>query len=73
MTPETAEIVIKDLVKEMRRRLEQSAHIAKAAHACAVAGSPEKGIEIVSDLDEDLHEVDKLLGATLAVRRISKS
>ena len=73
MTPETAEIVIEDVVKGMRRRLEQAAHIAKAAHACAVAGSPEKGIEIVSDLDENLREVDKLLGATLAVRRISRS
>lgn len=73
MTPETAEIVIKDLVKGMRRRLEQAAHIAKAAHACAVAGSPQKGIEIVSDVGEDLREVDNLLGATLTVRRISKS
>jgi hypothetical protein len=73
MTPETGEIVIKDLVKGMRKRLEQAAHVAKAAHACAVAGSPEKGIEIVSDLGQDLREADKLLGATLAVSRISKS
>jgi hypothetical protein len=73
MTPETAEIVIKDLVKGMRKRLEQAAHMAKAAHACAASGSPEKGIEIVLDLGQDLREADKLLGATLAVSRISKS
>jgi hypothetical protein len=73
MTPETAEIVIKDLVKGMRKRLEQAAHMAKAAHACAASGSPEKGIEIVLDLGQNLREADKLLGATLAVSRISKS
>ncbi|MEA2875549.1 MAG: hypothetical protein QOF14_745 [Hyphomicrobiales bacterium] len=73
MTPETAEIVIKDLVRGMRKQLEHTAHIVKAAHACAMAGSPEKGIEIVSDLGQDLREVNKLLEATLAVSRISKS
>jgi hypothetical protein len=57
----------------MRRQLEQAAHIVKAAHACAMAGSPEKAIEIVSDLGQDLREVNKLLEATLAVSRISKS
>ena len=47
--------------------------MAKAAHACAASGSPAKGIEIVLDLGQDLREADKLLGATLAVSRISKS
>jgi hypothetical protein len=73
MTPETTEIVIKDLVKGMCKRLEQAAHITKAAYACAASGSPGKGIEIVSDLGQDLHEVDNLLGATLAVSRMSKA
>jgi tellurite resistance protein len=73
MTPETAEIMIKDLVKGMRKRLEQAAHMAKAAHACAASGSPEKGIEIVLDLGQDLREAENLLGAALAVNRISKS
>jgi hypothetical protein len=39
----------------------------------AVAGSPKRGIEIVSDLGEDLREAEQLLGATLAVSRISRS
>jgi hypothetical protein len=73
MTPETAGIVIKDLVKGMRKRLEQAAHMAKAAHACASSGSPKKGVEIVLDLGQSLREADKLLGAILAVSRIPKS
>jgi len=73
MTPEIAEIVIKDLVKGMRKKLEQAAHLAKAAHGCAMAGSPDKGIEIVSDLGQDLRDANKLLEGTLAVSRISKS
>ena len=73
MTPETAEIVIKDLVKEIRKRLEQAAHVARAGHTCATAGSPEKGIEIVLDLGQDLRDAEKLLGATLAVSRCGKS
>ena len=54
-------------------KLEQAAHLAKAAHACAMAGSPEKGIEIVSDLGQDLRDANKLPEGTLAVSRISKS
>jgi len=73
MTPETAEIVIKDLAKGMRKGLEQAAHMAKAAHACAASGSSEKGIEIVLDLGQNLREAENLLGAALAVNRIAKS
>jgi hypothetical protein len=72
MTPETAEIAIKDLVKAMRKRLEQAAQMAKAGHACAVAGSPEKGIEIALDLGQDLRDAKKLLEAILAVSKLSK-
>jgi hypothetical protein len=72
MIPETAEIVIKDRVKGMRKRLEQAAHMVKAAHACAVAGSPEKGIEIILNLGQNLREANKLLEGTLAASHISK-
>jgi hypothetical protein len=73
MTPETAAVAINDLVRAMRKRLEQAAHVAKAAHACAAIGSPEKGIEIVSDLGQDLRDAKKMLEGTLAISRCSKS
>jgi hypothetical protein len=73
MTPETADTAIKDLVKAMRKRLEQAAHVVKAAHACAVAGSSEKGIEIVSDLGQDLRDAKKMLEGVVAVSKCAKS
>jgi hypothetical protein len=73
MTPETADITIKDLVKGIRKRLEQAANVAKAGHACAMAGSPEKGIEIILDLGQDLREANKFLEGTLAISRCAKS
>jgi len=71
MNPETADALIKDLVKVLRARLETAASVAKAGHACAQAGSPERAIEIVIDLGDDLHEAKRLFEAA-AVARCSK-
>ena len=73
MTPETAAIAIRDLVKAMRKRLEDAARVAKAGHACAAAGSVESGFEIVSDLGQNLRDAKKLLEAVLGVSRCAKS
>jgi hypothetical protein len=72
MKAETADEFIKDLVKALRGRLATVASVAKAGHACAQAGSPERAIEIVIDLGDDLHEAKRLFEATLAVARCSK-
>jgi len=72
MNPETAAALIKDLVKAVRTRLETAASIAKAGHACAQAGSPERAIEIVIDLGDDLHEAKRLFEAAAAVARCSR-
>jgi hypothetical protein len=42
-------------------------------YGCAAAASPEKGIETVLDIGQNLHEADKLLAAALAVSQMSKS
>jgi hypothetical protein len=73
MTPETAATAITDLVKMMRRRLEDAARVATAGHACAAAGSPEKGLEIVEELGQDLRDATKMLEAVLGVSRCIKS
>jgi hypothetical protein len=72
MKAETADEFIKDLVKRLRARLATVASVAKAGHACAQAGSPERAIEIVIDLGDDLHDAKRLFEATLAVARCSK-
>ena len=72
MNPETADALIKDLVKALRTRLDTAASVAKAGHACAQAGSPERAIEIVIDLGDDLHEAKRLFEAAAAVARCSK-
>ena len=73
MSPETAEIAIKALVKQIRRRLEEAARMARAGQACAEAGSPEKGIEVVLEMGQSLYEAKKLLEGTLGVSRCSKA
>ena len=72
MNSETADAFIKHLVKALRARLDTAASVAKAGHACAQAGSPERAIEIVIDLGDDLHEAKRLFEAAAAVARCSK-
>lgn len=52
MDPKTVEITIKTYLTEMRSHLEKAASIAKAAEACAVSGSVEKGIEVALDIKQ---------------------
>ena len=52
MDPQTVEITIKTYLTEMHSRLEKAASIAKAAEACAVSGSVEKGIEVALDIKQ---------------------
>jgi hypothetical protein len=73
MNPGTAGTVIQALVKEMRATLETAASVAKAGHACAQAGSPERAVDIIIELGDDLHEAKRLFDATLAVSQRSKT
>jgi hypothetical protein len=73
MNPGTASTVIQALVKEMRMTLETAASVAKAGHACAQSGSPERAIDIIIELGDDLHEAKRLFDATLAVSQRSKA
>lgn len=68
-----ASTVIQALVKEMRARLETASSVAKAGHTCAQAGSPERAIDIVIELGDDLHQAKRLFDATLAVSQRSKA
>ena len=47
--------------------------MARAGQACAEAGSPEKGIEVVLEMGQLLYEAMKLLEGTLGVSRCAKA
>jgi hypothetical protein len=67
MDPNVAHLAITDLVKRIRRHLETAASVAKAGAACAEAGSPGRAVDIVIELGDDLHEIDRLFAAALAI------
>jgi anthranilate phosphoribosyltransferase len=73
MSPEMADIAIPAFLKCIRERLEQAASIAKAAEACAEAGNPEKGVEIVLDVEMLLYEATTLLNGASLINRYAKS
>jgi hypothetical protein len=72
MDPQAADTLIKDLIKAMRQHLETAASVAKAGAACAEAGSPARAVDIVIELGDDLHEINRLFGAILAVNQYAK-
>lgn len=72
MTPEIADAATKEFIKMMRERLEGAVRVAKAAHACAAAGSPEQGLQIVDELGQDLRDADKMLTVALGISRCTK-
>ena len=73
MDAANAEIVIRDFLKEVRSRLDEVTGIAKAAEACADAGSIEKAVEIALGIDQPLYEITTLLNAASLINRISDS
>jgi hypothetical protein len=73
MDTATSETVIKSFLKEMRDRLEAAARVARAAEACAQAGNPEKGVEVMLDVEQLVYEVGALLNAASLINRLAKT
>jgi hypothetical protein len=73
MSLEMADIAIPTFLKCIRERLEQATGIAKAAEACAKAGNPEKGVEIVLDVEQLIYEATTLLNGASLINRCAKS
>lgn len=59
-------------LREIRRRLDEVASIAKAAEACAAAGNIQKGVEIVLDVEQFLYEVSTFLNAASLMHRLHR-
>lgn len=73
MDAKALELTIKMHLTEMRARLEQASGIAKAAEACAEAGSIEKAVEVALDIEQLIYEVNTFLNAASMMRRIWKT
>ena len=58
MTPDT---VITDFLQQMSRKLDEAVQIAKAAEACADAGSPQKAVEIIMGIEQLMFDANTLL------------
>lgn len=66
------EAAIKIYLRQISDRLEKSAGIAKAACACAEAGSVDSAIEISHDIEQPVYEASRLLDAASLLNRLSQ-
>ena len=68
--PQTIELTLKAFLTEMRSRLERATSIAKAAEACALSGSVEKGVEVALDIEQRLYEMHTFLNVASMINRL---
>jgi hypothetical protein len=63
---------IKILLTEIHSKLNEAARIAKAAEACAEAGSISEGIAISMDIEQLVYEAGRLHDAASLLNRMSR-
>jgi hypothetical protein len=68
----TIEPAIRILLTEIHSRLAEAARIAKAAEACAMAGSIAKGMTISMDIEQLIYEAARLQDAASLLNRLSR-
>jgi hypothetical protein len=67
----TIEPAIKILLTEIHTKLTEAARIAKAAEACALAGSIAEGVMVSMDIEQLIYEAERLQGAASLLNRLS--
>jgi hypothetical protein len=67
----TIEPAIRILLTEIHSRLVEAARIAKAAEACALAGSVAEGVTISMDIEQLIYEAGRLQDAASLLNRLS--
>jgi hypothetical protein len=67
----TIEPAIKLLLSEIHSKLTEAARIAKAAEACALAGSVAEGVTVSMDIEQLIYDADRLQGAASLLNRLS--
>ena len=68
----TIEPAIKILLSEIHSKLSEAARIAKAAEACADAGSISEGVTISMDIEQLIYEAGRLQDAVSLLNRLSR-
>lgn len=65
------ESAITIILSEMSTRLQDAQRIAKAAEACALAGSVNEGVTISMELEQYMYEAGRLQDAVSLLNRLS--
>lgn len=67
------EPAIKSILAEIHCRMTDAARIAKAADACAQAGSVDEGVSVSMEIEQILYEAGRLQDAASLLKRLSNS
>jgi hypothetical protein len=59
------------ILTEVHLRLDEAARIAKAAEACAMAGSVAEGVTVSMDIEQIIYEAGRLQDAASLLNRLS--
>jgi hypothetical protein len=68
----TIEPAIKIILGEIRAKLDEAARIAKAAEACALAGSHAEGVMVSMDIEQIIYEAGRLHDAASLLNRLAQ-
>ena len=68
----TIEPSIRIVLTEIHSKLNEAARIAKAAEACALAGSVAEGVSVSMDIEQLIYEVGRLQDAASLLNRLSR-
>jgi hypothetical protein len=66
------EQAIKMMLTEIHSRLDEAARIARAAEACALAGSVAEGVVVSMDIEQIIYEAGRLQDAASLLNRLSR-
>jgi hypothetical protein len=68
----TIEPAIRVLLTEIHSNLNEAVRIAKAAEACALAGSVAEGVAVSIDIEQLIYEAGRLQDAASLLNRLSR-
>ena len=68
----TIEPAIRIVLTEIHSKLNEAARIAKAAEACALAGSVTEAVTVSMDIEQRIYEADRLKDAASLLNRLSR-
>ena len=68
----TIEPAIRIVLTEIHSKLNEAARVAKAAEACALAGSIAEGVTVSMDIEQLIYEAGRLQDAASLLHRLSR-